>query len=133
MNKPDTSSLLPHRKAVTKTLAWLAGFVALFLAFWAFFSLGGGGMQFEFDDYTVTASPALQGAMTAMVFPLLILALLALFFVIFSFTWLSVGLLFLTTMLIIGLSFLPLMAPVLMPLAFFLLLLAIFSRQKKAG
>ncbi len=129
LNEPDTVPLAPIGKAMTKALVWLGGFGFLFFALWLFFSLTGKGMQWEFNGHVVSASPALQAALTTVIFPLLILAVLALFFAIFSFTWLSVGLIFLATALIIGLSFLPLMAPVLIPLAFFLLLLAIFTRQ----
>lgn len=126
MNKSGIS-----RKAVAKTGIWMLGFLGLFLALWGFFSIGGGGLYWEINGHAVEASPAIQGAVAAMVFPLLLLATVAIFFVIFSFTWLSLGLMFLATAFITGLIFLPLLTPVLLPLAFFLLLLAIFSRTEK--
>jgi len=132
-NRTSRKSQLPVRPAATRALRWLAAFFALFFAFWLFFTLSGSGVRWGFDGHTLNASPAVQGALTAMVFPLLILALFALFFVIFSFTWLSMGLIVVATLFIVGMSFLPLMAPILLPLAFFMLLLALFSRQEKAG
>jgi hypothetical protein len=112
----------------TKALIALAGFAVLFAAFWLFFHLGGGGFYWEINGQTFNASPAFQGALAAMLFPLFILAMAVFIVVIFSVTWLSIGFTFIATLAMVALAFLPVLAPLLLPVAFFFLLLALFSR-----
>ncbi|GEM_PF-3855947 len=109
----------------------LALFGPYFFLVWGFLSYFGNGVQLTINGEPITASPVWQGAWVAMLLPLVLLAATAIFFVIFSFTWVSLALMALAALLMAGLAFVPLVAPGLIPLAVLFLSLAIDQRQSR--